>query len=356
METEPALEARSRKRRALLARSLVLSALIVLIVLMVAFVIVPYLAGITTFSPLVRKTGNTGNLLWLILAAVLLDLGFAALYLPGLFRDRSHFNTLTARSREYEMGRLATFMNALDGARIKAEPVPEVAVLEGAPPNALSFKGKGGPTIGITRGLIDVDLSYKEIEAVMANHLASIIAGDYLVRPGLASFEFPAYVLLGIYSVVALVATSMVGAGRGLGAGIGFLVTSAFILFLLGFFIGRLRSNRARDYLLADSLAVAITGNRAELSSAIRKVDALVNGKRKGRFPDNELGLKFTFVPAYRWSETAGQFVERRHRDLNMNSSEASVERQVDGVQKSMDELAGWAEALMQDRLANLEN
>jgi Zn-dependent protease with chaperone function len=357
METEPALKARIRQRRSRLARSLVLLALISIIALIFIFVIVPYLAGITTFSPLVRRTGEVGHLLLLILPAVLLDLIFAALYLPGMFRDRSYYRKLTATSQEYEMGRLAVFMNALDGACIKAgAPEPGVAVLRGASANALSFKRKNTPMIGITADLLKADLSYKEIEGVMAHQLACVMAGDCLVRPGVDSFEFFAYVLLGAYSVTALAATAMVGAGRGLGIGIAFLAAAAAILFLIGFSIGRLRNNRAHDFLLADSTAVAITGNHAELSSAIRKIDVLVNKKARGTFPENELGLKFWFVPAYRWSETAEQFVARRHSDLDMNSSEASVQRQVGGVHKSMDELAGWAEELLKDRLVNLED
>ncbi len=332
-----------------------MSALIVVIALILVFVIVPYLAGNTTFSPLVRKTGDLGRLLVLILVAALLDLGFAVLYIPGLFRNRSYYRTLTTTSRKYEIGRLATFMNALDGACIKAGvPEPEVAVLDSASPNALSFQREGRSLIGVTRGLLKADLSYKEIEGVMAHQLACIIAGDHLVTPGVKSFEFLAYVLLGTYSIVALAATSMVGVGRGLGMGIGFLATAAVILFLMGFFISRLGSNKAHDHVLADSLAVAITGNRAELSSAIRKIDLLVNERERGPFPENELGLKFLFVPAYRWSETAKQFIERRHRELDMNVRTATVRRQVEGVRKSMDELAEWAEALIAQRLDNL--
>ena len=355
MEIEPALKARIRQRRARLARLLVLSALISVIALIFVFVIVPYLAGITTFSPLVHKTGDLGRMLLLILVAAVLDLGFAVLYIPGLFRDRSYYRMLTATSRKYEIGRLATFMNALDGARIKAGvPEPEVVVLDSASPNALSFERNGRPLIGVTRGLLKADLSYKEIEGVMAHQLACITAGDYLVTPGVKSFEFLAYVLLGAYSIVALAATSMVGVGRGPGIGVGFLVAAAVILFLTGFVIGRLSSNKAHDYLLADSYAIAITGNREDLSSAIRKIDVLVNERERRPFPENEFGLKFLFVPAYRWSETAAQFVARRHRDLRMNVSTATGERQVKGVRKSMDELAEWAEALIAERLANL--
>jgi Zn-dependent protease with chaperone function len=347
--------ARLRQRRVRLARSMILLALICFIAIILLLVIVPYLAGITTFSPLVRKTGDTGSLLWLILAAALLDLGFAAVYLPGLFRDRAYYRALTAASHEYEISRLARFMNALDGARTKAQvPEPEIAVLQSASPNALVFSKDGRPLVGITEGLLKADLTYKEIEAVMTHQLACIMSGDHLVTPGLKSFEFVAYVLLAVYSIAALAATSMVDTGRGLGAGIGFLVASAVILFLMGFLIGRLRSNREHDHLLADSLAVTITGNRSELSSAIRKVDALVNDSKKVPFPDNMLGFKFWFVPPHRFSETAGQFVARRHSDLHMNSSEASVKRQVKGVGKTMDELAGWAEALTTQRLARL--
>jgi heat shock protein HtpX len=336
---------------------MILLALIGFIALISVLVIVPYLAGVTNFSPLVPKTGGSGSLLWLILAAALLDLGFAALYLPGLFRDRAYYRALTAASRKYEISRLATFMNALDGACAKAGvPEPEVAVLRSESPNALTFRKEGGPLVGVTGGLLKADLTYKEIEGVMAHQLACIMDGDFLVTPGWKSFEFLAYVLLAIYSIAALAATSMVDVGRGLGAGIGFLAATAVILFLMGFLIGRLRSNRAHDHVLADSLAVTITGNPPQLSSAIRKIDALVNESGRVPFPENELGFKFWFVPPHRWSETAGQFVERRHSDLHMNSSEASSKRQVEGVGKKMDELAEWAKALTAERLANLQD
>ena len=294
-------------------------------------------------------------MLVLILVAAILDLGFAVLYIPGLLRDRSCYKILTTTSRKYEMGRLATFMNALDGARIKAGvPEPEVVVLDSKSPNALAFERKGRPSIGVTRGLLKADLSYKEIEGVMAHQLAGIIAGDHLVAPGVKSFEFLAYVLLATFSIVALAATSMVDVGRGVGIGVGFLLGAAAVLFLMGFAIGRVRSNRAHDHVLADSCAAAITGKRAELSSAIRKIDMHINESGRGHFPENEFGLKFLFVPAYRWSETAAQFVARRHRDLDMDASTATTQRHVKGVQKSMDELAEWGQALIAERLDNL--
>jgi Zn-dependent protease with chaperone function len=229
-------------------------------------------------------------------------------------------------------------------------------VLAGGTPNALTFEGHGGKAVvGVTRGLLEADLSYAELEGVMAHQLAGVMVGDFLRRPGARGFEFSAYALLGLYSIVALAAAAMVGAGRGPGAGVGFLAAAAAVLFAAGFAIGKLRREKAHDYLLGDTIATAITRNPGALAGSIRKVDRMVNRSARMPYTDGEQGLKHLFVCPYRFSETAAQFVARRHRELNMKSSDTMVERQVAGMQEAMDKLAGWAEPLIAERLAALE-
>ncbi len=357
---EPKLELAARARSARTwrwtARIAFVSALLALSAAVAILVIVPFMAGNTTSSPLIRKTGGLGGSLVLLLAAVVVDLGLALLYVPGLLRDRKYYGTLTARAAEYDVRRFAVFMNALDGARLKAGVAePPIVVLASTTPNALTFVGHGGkPVTGVTRGLLQADLSYAEAEAMMAHQLAGIITGDYLGRPGAFGFETLAYLLLGFFSVLALAAAPMVRTGRSAGAGVAFLVAAAALLLSGGLAARRLKRPDAKDYELADAVAVATTEKPDALAEAITILDGLVNGRSRGRFPDNELGLKYFFAPPYRFSETAAQFVSRRHRELEISPSDAMVNRQVEGVRKTMDELAAWGEKLTAERVKDL--
>lgn len=358
MELEAELAARLRRNRSrsLAARGLVIAALAALCAAIIILVIVPYAAGNTTFSPLVMKTCGAGRAVALAVVALVVDVIFALLYVPGVIRDRSYYAKLTTRARKYNASRLAMFMNALDGARMKAGvDEPPIAVLDAGLPNALTFEGHGGrPVVGVTRGLLDADVSYAEAEAVMAHQLVGIITSDYLRKPGTFGFEISAYIMLGVFSILALAAAPMVGAGRSTWAGVGFLAGAAALLLLGGFFVRRLKRGDAHDYLFADTIAAEVTGKPDVLSEAIRKLDGLVNGKAGSPFPDNELGIKRLFAPPHRWSDTAARFVKRRHGELDMKASEHMLERQVEGVEKAMDELAAWGEELLAERLENL--
>lgn len=359
MELEGELAARlmRNRSRSLAARGLVIAALAALCAAIIILVIVPYAAGNTTFSPLIRKAGGLGRVWVLALVALGVDLGFAVLYVPGVVRDRAYYARLTARAKKYDLSALAMFMNALDGASTKAGMgEPPIAVLNSATPNALTFAGHGKkPVVGVTRGLLEAGLSYAEAEAVMAHQLAGIMTGDYIRKPGAFGFETAAYCLLGLFSILALAATPMVSTGSGVGAGVGFLVGAAALLFSGGLAVRRLKRGDAHDYLFADTIAAEVTGKPDALSEAIRKLDGLLNSKPGSPFPDNELGVKRLFAPPHRWSDTAARFVKRRHGELDMKASERMLERQVKGVEKAMDELAAWGEELLAERLENLK-
>ncbi len=359
MELERELAARiSRdRRRSRAARGAFFAVLGALCIAVIVLVIVPYAAGSTELSPLVTAAGGAGRVAALAAVALVLDVVFALLYIPGVVRDRRYYAKLTSRAGEYDARRLAMFMNALDGARLKAGvDEPPVAVLASSSPNALTFEGHGGKAVvGVTRGLLESDLSYKEAEAVMAHQLAGIIASDYLRKPGTFGFELAAYGLLGLFSLLGLAAAPMVGAGGRTGLGVAFLAGAAAVLFLGGLVVRRLRRPDSQDYLLADSVAAGVTGKPEALAEAIRKLDSLVNGKARGQFPDNELGLKYFFVCPYRFSETAAAFFARRKRELEWKTTDALADRQTEGVQAVMDELAEYGEALVAERLANLQ-
>ena len=359
MKLEPGLVARIRRerRRRLAFRLLALTTLAAVIALVLILVVIPYLAGNTTFSPLVHKTSGAGGVVVLLLVAVALDLVFALLYVPGIIRDRSFFAVLTRRAQKFDAVRLGTCMNALDGARLEAGmDEPGLAVLASQQPNALTFERRGQPVIGITRGLLDAGLSYAETEAVMAHELGSIITGDYLRRPGARLFDTTSYVMLALFSLLGMSGAAMARAGRSVWVGVAFLAVAGLILFLEGFLLRRIIGPREHDYLLSDSIAANVTGKPEALAGAIRRLDGIVNGRSRGRFPDNEFGLKHLFVVPYRWREGAEAFVQRRHSDLNWNSSATMKSQQVEGVQSAMDELAEWAETLLAGRLANLKD
>lgn len=360
MELQPHLAARIRRRKSYLrgARSLLLAAVAGLCAAIVVLVIIPYAAGNTTFSPLVRQTGGAGSVPLLVFVALALDAALAALYIPAVMRDRRHYAKLTARAKEYDPYRLGLFMNALDGVSAKAGvKEPPIAVLDARAPNSLTFEGHGGsPVVGVTRGLLESEMEYGAAEAVMAHQLAGIAADDYLRKPGSFGFETAAYGMLALFSVLALASSPLVSAGRSTGVGVAFLAVAATLLLLGGLAVRKLRRPESHDYLLADSVAAGLTGKPGALADAITMLDELVNKKSKQPFPDSELGLKFLFVLPYRFSETAPQFFARRKRELDWETTAALTEKQVEGVQGVMDELSELGDALLAQRLENLQD
>jgi len=358
MNLEPRLvdEIKSGRRSKSALKALVLGSTAILLALVLVYIVVPYLAGNTTFSPLIRKTTGAGSVLVLLIVALLADIGFALLYIPGMKRDRAFYATLVARAKKFDPGSLGLFMNALESASARLEvEEPGLAILASKQPNALTFERDGRPVIGITRGLLGAGLSYTEAECVLAHQLASIITDDFLRRPGARAVDFVAYVLLGAFSLVGVAGAAMAGAGRAVWIGVFVLLGVALVLFFEGWMMRKVVGPRKHDYLLDDSIAASVTGRPDALAGVIRRLDGLVNGRSRGSFPANEFGLEYFFVMPYKWNDTPESFVKRRHADLKWDSKDATKERQIAGVRSTMDDLADRGQRVLTERLSNLE-
>jgi Zn-dependent protease with chaperone function len=352
---QPLLDAaRKKRRKVLLQEAGVIAMLAAGAAALLALVIVPFAAGSTTFSPLVRAGGMSG-LVWagLVIAAAA-GLGGIALYLGGRHRDRDRYARFTRRTRTYDLGQLARFMNALEGvARDAGLEAPYVAVLDEPVPNTLAFAGDEGPVIGITSGALEAGLQYPEAEAVMAHQLASVVADDYLKRPGSGVFEGAALGMLWLVAVLGILAVPVTRRGNGPPVAFATAVAVVGLLILASLWLRRIRAALEHDYTLVDSIAVSMTGDRDAMVSAIETMAALGN-RRRAPFPESELGLKYLFAPPRRFSENATSFLERRSRELGYALNERGARHRAEALEQEMNELLEWSAGLLADRLANL--
>lgn len=343
-----------RRRRPRVYQALVLAGLVVLIAAALILIVIPYAAGMTHFTSLIKKTGGSGVLTFGIIAAVL-AVAMLAAYLPGYIRTRSNFAGITRKAKTFDAPGLATYLNALDGvADDSGLDVPHLAVLADELPNAMAFEGRNGPTIGVTAGLLTSDVPYAEAQAIMAHELASIAANDYLRPPAAATFEVAAYMLMAALALIGLLSLAMVRVSHG--AGFAFVVAVIIWAFVLGagLAVGRIDAMRNHDPVTADTIAAEITGKPEELESAIERLDGFVNGKGRTRFPRSAFGLDYMFVPPRAWNEDARAWLQRRAAELNYNFSDRQLERRENGVRESMEELSETAQETLDKRLENV--
>ncbi|MFH1150504.1 MAG: M56 family metallopeptidase [Actinomycetota bacterium] len=343
--------------RALLARRAMLAVLSLMIALIMVLVIVPYAAGNTTFSPLVRGTGGrTAILIAALVVLVLFLVGMVTIYVPSIIRDGAAFGALTAGGGGFDIAKLGRFLNTLDQVSKEAGVhAPRVKVIRGDRPNALAFEADGGPEIGVTVGALEADLTYSEVGAIMAQELAGILAGDYLARPGPITPDALITGLFGLYTALALFAVPMAASGgRSLVAvAVGFILWMALLLMV--FFNRKRRNARGHDDILADSIAVRLTGEPAPLLEAVKKLDSLVNNAKDSALPVNDMGLDYMFMPPYRWSETPQEFLRRQRDELGLKWSDASVESRAARMTTNLEELSAWGKGLVAERITNLE-
>ena len=351
----PLLDAvRKKRRRVLLQEAGVLALLAAGAAALLALVIVPFAAGSTNFSPLVRARGMSG-LVWAgLVIALAAGLGGAALYFGGRRRDRARYARFTRRTRTYDLGQLGRFLNALEGVAGDAGlEAPYVAVLDDPVPNALAFAGEEGPVIGITSGALKAGLEYSEAEAVMAHELASVMTADYLKRPGSGVFEGAALGMLWLVAVLGIIAVPVTRRGNGPPVAFATAVAVVGLLMLASLWLRRIRRALEHDYTLVDSIAVSMTGDRDAMVSAIETMAAL-SRRRRVPFPESELGFKHLFSPPRRFTENAASYLERRSRELGYTLNERGGRRRAEALEQEIEELLEWSAGLHDDRLANL--
>lgn len=357
MELKPEIVRRLQKdRRRLFAfRAAIIATILVLIAAVLVFVICPWLAGSTHFSPLVKTTGMTAGT-WIALGVLLLlGVVLVLIYVPARARMKSYFLTAVATTRDYDRPTLARFLNSLEGvaqdAGIKAA---RLEVLAGDVPNAFAFQGTEGPAIGITGGMLTADLEPAEIRAVLADETAAIIAGDYLRRPGSFRFEHLTYILLGLASVFSLLSLPVIRAGKG--SSLTFLAALVELAGIIGigWLIRRYTKATGHDAVRADSIAADITGDSGALERAIERADLLVNKRRRMPFPSSDYALEYMFARPHNWSETPQAWLERRSKELDYDLAGKKTDKRIAGIRQEMDALAQSAIESRDARLAAL--
>lgn len=346
---------RSRRRKILWQEAGVLAMLAAGVAALLILVIVPFSLGSTSFSPLVRASGMSG-LVWTgLVIAIVVGVGGLALYLIGRHRDTAFYRNFTRRTGDYDMASLGRFMNALEGVALDSGlEAPYVAVLANPVPNAVAFEGDEGLVIGVTSGALEAGLEYSEAGAVMAHELSAVLTGDYLKPPGSAKFEGASLALLWLLAVLGILSVPVSRRGNSSLVAFGVAVVIVALLLLAALWLRRLRTALSHDYILADSVAVEMTGDAESMRSAIEKMDGLVNRRGRAPFPESELGIRYLFAPPRRFSEDAMSFLKRKSEQLDYALNEKAARRRADALEQEMEELAEWSRQLLSDRLDNL--
>ena len=186
MSLEPAVENcinehrdRARKRKLKKALFILTAILLIVLILLVA----SYAIVMASRS----ENGSTRNSLTmdLTLLAVLLVwttfLGFAVRY--DNRRARADFSKAYGPGPGQQPASLDRWKEGLDAAALRngVEP-PPLAAVQIPSANTLSFEDDvtREPTIGVSVQAIQSQLSYEEIEAIMAHELAHVVTGSYL--------------------------------------------------------------------------------------------------------------------------------------------------------------------------------
>ncbi len=255
-----------------------------------------------------------GDASWLTQATLFVKIFTALLLvvLVGGFGYNLYASVRYARARfayfvyqqayEHRPTALDKFTEALEGAAIGAGvEAPALCVLEDPDANAIAFEDeRGGWGVGVTAGLLESDISVGEANGIMAHELSHLVIGENVSAPSIADVEFQPSLLLVAFGTLAAVSVLASPPAIFLYVVVEVASVAAIVVMLMiicrseGFILKLLNLAYQHDDIMADSLAVKITGDPAALQSAIRKVDALA--RESGRVPGGTILAKYLFV------------------------------------------------------------
>jgi len=262
---------------------------------------------------------------------------------------------------DYEPASLLKFQEALDGIGIAAGlQAPVLVILDDPAPNAMAFADtEGTPFMGITKGLLEADVSVGEANAIMAHETAHMIIGENVRPPDLWSIEFLPSVLLVVFGVLALVSIVLLKVELS-AILIAWLITIVIFLSLIliqrsqGFILKQLDLAHHHDDILADSLAVFITKDPQALGNAIKKIEALM--KENPRVPGGAILSRYLFVtPA---TSTGDYYRYATQTVSGMLSGEKQPRtwfRFAKCTSRAMSEILELESGVTRERLTNLE-
>jgi len=227
-------------------------------------------------------------------------LGFVCVDRARYAKERFDYFT-GQHTDDYEPTSLLKFQEAVDGVGIAAGiQAPVLVILDDPAPNAMAFADAEGTSfIGITKGLLEADISVGEANAIMAHEMAHLIIGENVKPPSLSGIEFLPSVLLVVFGVLALVSIVLLKVEFSVIL-IAWLITILIFLSLIliqrsqGFILKQLDLAYRHDDILADSLAAYISRDPQALENAIKKIDALM--KENPRVPGGAILSRYLFV------------------------------------------------------------
>jgi Zn-dependent protease with chaperone function len=215
---------------------------------------------------------------------------------------RGRFDYFTGQhTDDYEPTSLLKFQEALDGVGIAAGiQAPVLVILDDPAPNAMAFTDAEGIFfMGITKGLLEADISVGEANAIMAHETAHLIIGENVKPPSLWGIEFLPSVLLVVFGVLALVSIVLLKVELSVIL-IAWSITILIFLSLIliqrseGFILKQLDLAYKHDDILADSVAAYISKDPQGLQNAIKKIDAFM--KENPRTPGGAILARYLFV------------------------------------------------------------
>ena len=215
---------------------------------------------------------------------------------------RERFEYFTGQhADDYEPTSLLKFQEALDGVGIAAGiQAPVLVVLDDPAPNAMAFAdSEGTPYIGVTKGLLEADISVGEANAVMAHEVAHLIIGENVRPPSLWGIEFLPSVLLVVFGVLAFISIVLLKVELSVIL-IAWSTTILVFLSLIliqrseGFILKQLDLAHHHDDILADSIAAYVSRDPQALVNVISKLDALM--KENPRVPGGAILSRYLFI------------------------------------------------------------
>lgn len=252
------------------------------------------------------------------------------------------------------------YLGALDTVSLPAGIKPPRLVAFDLPtPNAFAFYDtRGRPCIGVTLAALErPTLGLAEVESVMAHQVAHVLDDDCRAAAGYTNrqfFPFHLFVLFTVLLVPALALALPAGwfrrqAGAGIGIAIGVFIL-AIAVFIITWLI--MSASSRQDDILADSVAVRLTGDPGAMIDAIEKVDTLVN-QPSLVLPFEQLIIDYMFVNPRPIGENEAAVIEQGVRAERDPSEKPEDRRQM--LENAIRQFSVQQSDLLRERLENLE-
>lgn len=200
--------------------------------------------------------------------------------------ERSNYRSFFVEGRSRVPPRLdrkwSMFESAIESVSIAVGIETPRLVCLGIPSmSTVSFEANDGSVVvGVTERTLEMGLSAQETEAIMAHEVSNLVAGNIVRPPSFWSFKsvsfFMGCVVVGLVLVVFIDLGSTCRHQGFWGSNAGSITIVAALLAILvvvyALLLKGFRSKSAYEVLLADSVAIKITGNPGAMESALEKL------------------------------------------------------------------------------------